>query len=68
MEADKIQAQNRALARSQLVWARKLPIEWYAPEEGERVEERVGEALRAASEGRPIAEPDRELIARKRNV
>lgn len=68
MEADKIQAQNRALARSQLVWARKLPIEWYTPEEGERVEERVGEALRAASEGRPIAEPDRELIARKRNV
>ena len=68
MEADKIQAQNRALARSQLVWSRKMPIEWFAPDEGERVEERIGEALRAVSEGRSIPAPDPELLARKRNV
>lgn len=68
MEADKIQAQNRALARSQLVWSRKLPIEWYAPDEQERVEDRIGEALKAAAEGKPLPPADPELLARKRNV
>ena len=68
LEADKIIALNRALARSQLVWARKLPIEWFAPDEGDRVNERVQSALDAVKEGRPIDPPDRELMARRRTV
>ena len=68
LEADKIQAMNRSLARSQLVWARKLPIEWYAPEEESRVEDRISEALRAVEAGSKIPDPDPELLARKRNV
>ncbi|NCF99610.1 MAG: tRNA (adenosine(37)-N6)-dimethylallyltransferase MiaA [Planctomycetia bacterium] len=68
LEADKIIALNRALARSQLVWARKLPIAWFAPDEGDRVNERVQSALDAVKEGRPIDPPDRELMARRRTV
>ncbi|MGE4619047.1 MAG: tRNA (adenosine(37)-N6)-dimethylallyltransferase MiaA [Planctomycetota bacterium] len=68
LEADKIQALNRSLARSQLVWARKLPIEWYAPEEDERVAERVEQAIAACRRGDEIADPDPELLARRRKV
>ncbi len=68
MEADKIQAMNRSLARSQLVWSRKLPVEWFAPDEKSRVEDRIEEALQAVKSGTAIPDPDPELLARKRNV
>ncbi|MGA1202467.1 MAG: tRNA (adenosine(37)-N6)-dimethylallyltransferase MiaA [Planctomycetota bacterium] len=38
---ERIQSRTRAFARRQLTWARKLPIEWWTPEEFEERGERL---------------------------
>ncbi len=63
-EIEKIQAQTRATARSQLVWGRKLPIEWFTPQEQPQAMLRVTGAIESMKRGDPL-EPDRLRLARR---
>lgn len=68
LEIEKIQAQTRALARSQLVWGRKLPIEWFRDDEQELALERVASALDRVRSGAEIDEPDATRLARREEL
>ena len=67
-EIEKIQAQTRALARSQLVWGRKLPIEWYSADEEQQALARVSAAIEASKRGDPLDDPDPSRLSRCENL
>jgi len=66
-EVEKIQAQTRSLARSQLVWARKLPIEWFTPQEQQQALLRAAGVMESVRRGDPI-EPDSIRIERREEL
>lgn len=51
---ESIQVKTRALVRSQMAWARKLPIEWYSPEESALALERVQQVMSEVESGGEI--------------
>ncbi len=63
-EIEKIQAQTRALARSQLVWGRKLPIEWYRADEQKLAVDRVCSAIEACRCGMELEPADPVRLSR----
>jgi len=62
-QIETIQARTRALVRSQLAWARKLPIEWYSPDQQHLALDRVRKAHAAVVAGDAIADADGSRLA-----
>ncbi len=44
-ELERIQSRTRGLARNQLTWARKFPIEWWTPEEADELADGIASAI-----------------------
>ncbi len=61
-QIETIQARTRGLVRHQLAWARKLPIEWYSPEEQPLALQRVQRALDDVTAGDPLAALDADRV------
>lgn len=52
-----IQNRTRKFARGQLTWLRRLPVEWWAPEESDALLDRVEQLWARFREGQPLGAP-----------
>ena len=63
-ERETIQARTRRFARSQLTWFRKMPVEWWRPDEEDALVESLERDLEAYRTNGTFPEPDADRLLR----